>query len=213
MATLAAARDVSSPLGRWRASARREPLHPSLSASDSRQHDSGGSAGDGEERRHRPSRRERGKDQSRRVGLSAGLRPHDGAAGNYGVPLQVRDVSGLGARLGLLPAVRMDHSENNARPRVRSLSSLGCEGSKRIQTGEPPEIGVSIVYFTGDPSSTLELRVSRQASLDVVSRNAVQISWRKERPSPAASSNGRLADPTLLKNVVIPDILGTQWRN
>jgi hypothetical protein len=128
---------VSSPLGRWRASARREPLHPSLSASDSRQHDSGGSAGDGEERRHRPSRRERGKDQSRRVGLSAGLRPHDGAAGNYGVPLQVRDVSGLGARHGLLPAVRMDHSENNARPRVRSLSSLGCESSKRIQTGEP----------------------------------------------------------------------------
>ena len=138
---------VSSPLGRWRASARREPLHPSLSASDSRQHDSGGSAGDGEERRHRPSRRERGKDQSRRVGLSAGLRPHDGAAGNYGVPLQVRDVSGLGARHGLLPAVRMDHSENNARPRVRSLSSLGCESSKRIQTGEPNELATNSRSF------------------------------------------------------------------
>jgi hypothetical protein len=66
-----------------------------------------------------------------------GLRPDDGASGNYEVPWRVRDVSGLGARHGFLPAVRMDHSENNARPRVRSQSCLGCISSKRIQTGEP----------------------------------------------------------------------------
>lgn len=36
----------------------------------------------------------------------------------------------------------------------------GCscrKSSKRVQTGEPPEISVSILYSTGDPNSTPEL--------------------------------------------------------
>src|SRR5215831_17206535 len=47
MAAVPAASDGSFlPLRRWRAGARRAPLHPSLSAIDSRQRDSGGSAGE-----------------------------------------------------------------------------------------------------------------------------------------------------------------------
>src|ERR1035441_4143615 len=35
----------------------------------------------------------------------------------------------------------------------------GCKSSKRVQTGEPSEIDVSVVYSTGGPNSTLELAV------------------------------------------------------
>ena len=50
---------------------------------------------------------------------------------------RVRDVSGLGTRHGLRPAVRIDHSENNAPPPVRSEGQLSRKSSKRVQTGEP----------------------------------------------------------------------------
>jgi hypothetical protein len=40
---------------------------------------------------------------------------------------QVRDVSRLGARLGHSSAVRADHSENNARPRVRITAPTGWQ--------------------------------------------------------------------------------------
>ena len=40
---------------------------------------------------------------------------------------------------------------------VRTDNVLGDESSKRVQSGEPLEIDVSILYFTGDPNSTLEL--------------------------------------------------------
>jgi hypothetical protein len=57
------------------------------------------------------------------------------ASGNHGGPWRVRDASGLGSRHGLMPAFRMDHSENNGCQRVRSQSCLGCKSSKRVQTG------------------------------------------------------------------------------
>jgi hypothetical protein len=34
---------------------------------------------------------------------------------------------------------------------------LGSKSSKRVQCGEPLEIDVLILYFAGDPNSTLEL--------------------------------------------------------
>jgi hypothetical protein len=78
---------------------------------------------------------------------------------------RVRDVSRLGTRPGQASAVRSNRSENNRRLRVRSQGQLCRKSSKRVQCGEPTEIGVSNLYFTGDPNSTLELVVSQRLPL------------------------------------------------
>jgi hypothetical protein len=62
---------------------------------------------------------------------------------------RVRDVSKLGACRGQTSAVRSDRSENNARPRVRSLGQLGGESSKRVQTGEPMSCRSKRTCLTG----------------------------------------------------------------
>jgi D-3-phosphoglycerate dehydrogenase len=43
------------------------------------------------------------------------------------------------------------------------------KGSKRVQFGEPAEIGVSNLWFAGDPNSILELVVSQAVCLNTVS--------------------------------------------
>src|ERR1039457_1268808 len=59
----------------------------------------------------------------------------------------------------------MDHSENNARPRVRSHSWLGRKSSKRIQTGEAehstkrPRRFSKLRASAGDPRCGFELLV------------------------------------------------------
>ena len=42
---------------------------------------------------------------------------------------------------------------------VRAAGELGRESSRRVQTGEPSEIDLPILYFTSDPNSTFELAV------------------------------------------------------
>src|ERR1019366_4021144 len=52
---------------------------------------------------------------------------------------------------------------------VRLQCQLGGKSSKRVQTGEPLKIGVSNLYFTGDPNLALELAVSQGVPLSTVS--------------------------------------------
>ena len=62
---------------------------------------------------------------------------------------------------------RVDIGRRFARITLKAMRARGfdheahraCRSSKRVQTGEPSEIDVSILYFTGDPNSTLKLIV------------------------------------------------------
>ena len=91
---------------------------------------------------------------SRSVDRSAWFCLDDGASDSHRLlPWLVRDVSSLGARHGHRSAVRTNHAENDGRPWVRSHCQLGCESSKRIQTGEPN----SIAFIPVGPRLTKEL--------------------------------------------------------
>ena len=72
----------------------------------------------------------------------------------------------LGARHGLLPAVRTDHSENNVRPRVRSRSRSGGKSSKRVQTGEANQFR----YLTSSSFVFLGLPVRARGDTPVQTR-------------------------------------------
>src|ERR1039457_2812033 len=81
----------------------------------------------------------------------------------------VRNASRLGAHAGRISGFfgQAEDAEEVLSVRVKAI--LCSKSSKRVQCGEPTEIDVSILYFTGDPNSTLELVVSQRFPLDAVS--------------------------------------------